>query len=57
MKKVAGKMKGELSQYCELEAFAQFGSGTDAETQRTLVRWRASRRAVEPERARCPFGG
>ena len=38
MKKVAGKMKGELSQYRDLEAFAQFGSELDAETQKTLAR-------------------
>ncbi len=38
MKKVAGKMKGELSQYRDLAAFAQFGSELDAETQRTLAR-------------------
>jgi F-type H+-transporting ATPase subunit alpha len=38
MKKVAGKMKGELSQYRDLAAFARFGSELDAETQRTLAR-------------------
>ena len=38
MKKVAGRLKGELSQYRELEAFAQFGSDLDADTQRTLAR-------------------
>jgi F-type H+/Na+-transporting ATPase subunit alpha len=38
MKKVAGKMKGELSQYRDLAAFAQFGSELDAETQKTLAR-------------------
>ncbi|MFZ9669218.1 MAG: F0F1 ATP synthase subunit alpha [Solirubrobacterales bacterium] len=38
MKKVAGKLKGELSQYRDLEAFAQFGSELDAETQKTLAR-------------------
>jgi F-type H+/Na+-transporting ATPase subunit alpha len=38
MKKVAGKIKLELSQYRELEAFAQFGSDLDADTQRTLAR-------------------
>ena len=38
MKKVAGKIKIELSQYRELEAFAQFGSDLDAATQRTLAR-------------------
>ena len=38
MKKVAGKLRLELSQYRELEAFAQFGSELDAETQATLAR-------------------
>ncbi|MDE3130645.1 MAG: F0F1 ATP synthase subunit alpha, partial [Acidobacteriota bacterium] len=38
MKKVAGRLKLDLSQYRELEAFAQFGSELDADTQRTLAR-------------------
>jgi F-type H+-transporting ATPase subunit alpha len=38
MRKVAGRLKLELSQYRELEAFAQFGSELDPETQRTLAR-------------------
>jgi F-type H+/Na+-transporting ATPase subunit alpha len=38
MKKVAGKIKIELSQYRDLEAFAQFGSDLDPDTQRTLAR-------------------
>jgi F-type H+-transporting ATPase subunit alpha len=38
MKKVAGKLRLELSQYRELEAFAQFGSELDPETQATLAR-------------------
>src|SRR6266704_6368594 len=38
MQKVAGRMKLELSQYRDLEAFAQFGSDLDADTQRTLAR-------------------
>jgi F-type H+-transporting ATPase subunit alpha len=38
MRRVAGRLKLELSQYRELEAFAQFGSDLDAETQRTLAR-------------------
>src|SRR5579859_4415207 len=38
MKKVAGRIKLDLSQYRELEAFAQFGSELDPETQRTLAR-------------------
>ena len=38
MKQVAGKIKGELAQYRELAAFAQFGSDLDATTQRILAR-------------------
>ena len=38
MKKVAGRLRLELSQYRELEAFAQFGSELDAATQATLAR-------------------
>jgi len=38
MKKVAGKLRIELSQYRELEAFAQFGSELDPDTQATLAR-------------------
>jgi len=38
MKKVGGKIKLELSQYRDLEAFAQFGSDLDADTQATLAR-------------------
>ncbi|MGB2952819.1 MAG: F0F1 ATP synthase subunit alpha [Gaiellaceae bacterium] len=38
MKKVAGRLRLELSQYRELEAFAQFGSELDPQTQRTLAR-------------------
>jgi F-type H+-transporting ATPase subunit alpha len=38
MKKVAGRLKLELSQFRELEAFSQFGSELDADTQRTLAR-------------------
>jgi F-type H+/Na+-transporting ATPase subunit alpha len=38
MRKVAGRLKIELSQYRDLEAFAQFGSDLDADTQRTLAR-------------------
>ena len=38
MKKVAGRLRLELSQYRELEAFAQFGSELDPETQRALSR-------------------
>ncbi|ORE93446.1 F0F1 ATP synthase subunit alpha [Acuticoccus yangtzensis] len=38
MKQVAGKIKGELAQYREMAAFAQFGSDLDASTQRLLAR-------------------
>jgi F-type H+-transporting ATPase subunit alpha len=38
MKKVAGKLRLDLSQFRELEAFAQFGSELDQETQQTLAR-------------------
>ncbi|MDP8968228.1 MAG: F0F1 ATP synthase subunit alpha, partial [Actinomycetota bacterium] len=38
MKKVAGRLKLELSQYRDLEAFSQFGSDLDADTQATLAR-------------------
>jgi len=37
MKKVAGRLRLELSQYRELEAFSQFGSELDPATQRTLA--------------------
>jgi F-type H+-transporting ATPase subunit alpha len=38
MRKVAGKLKIELSQFRDLEAFSQFGSDLDPDTQRTLAR-------------------
>ena len=38
MKKVAGRLRLDLAQYRELEAFAQFGSELDPPTQRTLAR-------------------
>jgi F-type H+-transporting ATPase subunit alpha len=38
MRQVAGRLRLELSQYRELEAFAQFGSELDQATQRTLAR-------------------
>ena len=38
MKKVAGRLRLDLAQYRELEAFAQFGSDLDAATQRQLSR-------------------
>jgi len=38
MKRVAGKLRLELSQFRDLEAFAQFGSDLDPETQAALGR-------------------
>ncbi len=38
MKQVAGPVKGELAQYREMAAFAQFGSELDAATQKLLNR-------------------
>jgi F-type H+-transporting ATPase subunit alpha len=38
MKQVAGKIKGDLAQFRELAAFAQFGSDLDARTKATLDR-------------------
>jgi F-type H+/Na+-transporting ATPase subunit alpha len=56
MKKVAGRLRLDLSQYRELEAFAQFGSELDAETQAAL---RRGERLVETlnqdERKPFPF--
>jgi F-type H+-transporting ATPase subunit alpha len=38
MKKVAGRLRLDLSQYRELEAFSQFGSELDETTQKALAR-------------------
>ena len=38
MKQVAGRLRLDLAQFRELEAFAQFGSDLDAATQRQLAR-------------------
>ena len=38
MKKVAGKLKLELAQFAELEAFSQFASDLDQATQKQLAR-------------------
>jgi F-type H+-transporting ATPase subunit alpha len=51
MRKVAGRLKLDLSQYREFEAFSQFGSELDAETQRTLARGERLVKALnQPER-------
>jgi F-type H+/Na+-transporting ATPase subunit alpha len=57
MKKVAGRLKLDLSQYRELEAFAQFGSDLDEDTQRTLARGeRLVRTLNQKERQPVPVG-
>ena len=38
MKQVAGRLRIDLAQYRELQAFAQFGSDLDESTKRTLAR-------------------
>jgi F-type H+-transporting ATPase subunit alpha len=55
MRKVAGRLKLELSQYRELEAFSQFGSELDPETQKSLARGeRLVKTLNQPERAPMP---
>jgi F-type H+-transporting ATPase subunit alpha len=55
MRRVAGRLKLELSQFRELEAFAQFGSELDPETQRTLARGqRLVRTLNQSERSPMP---
>jgi F-type H+/Na+-transporting ATPase subunit alpha len=56
MKQVAGKLKGELAQYRELEAFAAFGSELDAVTQRQLARGQRSVEVLkQPQYSPMPF--
>src|SRR5512140_2302671 len=56
MRKVAGRLRLDLAQYRELEAFAQFGTDLDAATQKQLAR---GARTVEvlkqPQYAPMPF--
>src|SRR6202046_3112272 len=55
MRKVAGRLKLDLSQYRELEAFSQFGSELDAATQQTLARGERLVKALnQPERQPMP---
>ena len=55
MKKIAGRLKIDLSQYRDLEAFAQFGSDLDAATQKTLARGdRLVRTLNQSERSPLP---
>ncbi len=55
MKQVAGKIKLELAQYREMEAFAQFASDLDASTQRLLARGaRLTRLLTQPQYSPLP---
>lgn len=47
VKQVSGKLKLELAQFSELEAFAQFASDLDASTQRQLARGRRLRELLK----------
>jgi F-type H+/Na+-transporting ATPase subunit alpha len=56
MKKVSGSIKLELAQYREMEAFAQFGSGLDASTQKLLNRGaRLTQLLKQPQFQPMPF--
>ena len=56
MKKVAGRLKLDLAQYREVEAFAQFGSDLDAATQQQLSRGAAHGRDAQPAAVRAVAG-
>ena len=51
MKQVAGKLKLELAQFAELEAFAQFASDLDQATQNQLARGQRLRELLKQAQA------
>ncbi len=56
MRQVAGRLKGDMAQFRELAAFAQFGSGLDAATQRQIDRGqRLTEILKQPQYAPVPF--
>ncbi|MDC0834618.1 ATP synthase subunit alpha [Leptolyngbya valderiana BDU 20041] len=56
IKKVAGKMKLELAQFDELEAFSQFASDLDAATQKQLARGKRLREILkQPQSSPLPL--
>ncbi len=58
MKQVAGKIKLELAQYREMEAFSQFASDLDASTQRLLARGaRLTLLLTQPQYSPVPVEG
>src|SRR2546421_1567758 len=56
MRKVAGTLKLDLSQYRDLEAFSQFGSDLDADTKRTLARGERLGKTLEQGERQPPPG-
>lgn len=57
MKKVAGKVKLELAQYDDLQAFAQFASDLDKATQNQLARGQRLREIMkQPQYSPLPVG-
>ena len=55
MKQVAGKLKLELAQFAELEAFAQFASDLDKATQNQLARGQRLRELLKQSQS-APLG-
>jgi F-type H+-transporting ATPase subunit alpha len=51
MKQVAGKLKLELAQFAELEAFSQFASDLDQATQNQLARGQRLRQLLKQAQA------
>ena len=57
MKKVAGKLKIDMAQYRELEAFSKFSSDMDAVTAMTLDRGRKNNQLlIQPQYSPMPVG-
>ena len=56
MKQVAGRLRIDLAQYRELEAFAQFGSDLDEATQQTLARGARMVAVAQPGPLRADAG-
>ena len=57
MKQVAGKLKLDLAQFAELEAFSQFASDLDQATQNELARGQRLREMLkQAQNAPIPVG-
>ena len=55
MKQVAGRLKGDLAQFRELAAFAQFGSDLDAKTQAQIDRGKRIMEVFKHEHNTAPL--